>query len=88
MPELPEVQTIVDYLNHHVLDIFIKKTIVHLPKILKNKTPQEFEKLLINHKIVKIKRLGKYLLFFLSNNLVLSVHLRMEGKFYYQAKEE
>ncbi|MDU4142229.1 DNA-formamidopyrimidine glycosylase [Ureaplasma parvum] len=88
MPELPEVQTIVDYLNHHVLDIFIKKTIVHLPKILKNKTPQEFEKLLINHKIVKIKRLGKYLLFFLSNNLVLSIHLRMEGKFYYQAKEE
>ncbi|EDX53430.1 DNA-formamidopyrimidine glycosylase [Ureaplasma urealyticum] len=88
MPELPEVQTIVDYLNLNVLNLLIKKVIVHLPKILKNKTPAEFENLLVNHKITNIKRLGKYLLFFLDNNLVLSVHLRMEGKFYYQPKDE
>lgn len=88
MPELPEVQTIVDYLNKKVLNQKIINVDVNLIKILKNTSLIDFKNTLINQSITKIERKGKYLLFFLSNQKVLSVHLRMEGKFFYQPKDE
>ncbi|MCV3728598.1 DNA-formamidopyrimidine glycosylase [Ureaplasma miroungigenitalium] len=88
MPELPEVQVIVNHLNELVLNKKIKDIEVFLPKILKNQTPDQFINRFKNQEILEIQRHGKYLLFFMDNNDVIAVHLRMEGKFFYLEKEE
>lgn len=82
MPELPEVQSIVDYLNESkqclnkkILDI--KTT---MPKLFKNCSFEQFRSYLLNECINKVERKGKYLIFFLTNNKVFVLHLRMEGK--------
>lgn len=85
MPELPEVQTLIDslkeqkILNHKIINVDVLK-----PKILKNTTPEKFKLFLLNEKIINIERKGKYLLFYLSNNKCLLIHLRMEGKIFYE----
>ncbi|MCV3754186.1 DNA-formamidopyrimidine glycosylase [Ureaplasma zalophigenitalium] len=88
MPELPEVQVIVNHLNQLVLNKKIQTVEVFLPKILKNRTENEFVNEFEGREILKIERHGKYLLFFMDNNNVLAVHLRMEGKFFYLEKNE
>lgn len=88
MPELPEVQTIINHLNEIVLDQPIIDITINLEKILKNKTPIDFKQALINASFKSIERIGKFLIFHLDNNLTLVVHLRMEGKFFYQEKND
>lgn len=88
MPELPEVETIANELRHAGL---IGKTIGHIeifwPKIVDKHSPAEFYKLIINQKIVDIKRRGKFLVFQLSKNVLL-VHLRMTGKILITSSKE
>lgn len=85
MPELPEVQSMIDSLkddgclNHKIINV---ETI--MPKLFKNSTFDEFKNHLITEKIKNISRVGKYLVFHLSNNKVFVVHLRMEGKLFYE----
>lgn len=89
MPELPEVQTLINNLNEEgVCNKKITDVIVFMNKILKNSNPSNFKKDLIGTKIKRIDRKGKYLLFILDNNKVLSVHLRMEGKLFFQNRDE
>lgn len=80
MPELPEVET-----NKTILLSLIKnKTIVNIDIFYSNLIKSdlnEFKKNILNKKILDISRIGKYLLFYLSNNFILLTHLRMEGKF-------
>ncbi len=85
MPELPEVQTLINTLSEE--DIFNKKIAdieVYLPKLLKNSTPKKFKEALIGEKIKSITRVGKYLIFHITHDKVLAVHLRMEGKLFFQ----
>lgn len=82
MPELPEVQTVLDTLekrikNKKIIDIKIfYKPIVTVPS-------NKFKKALIGQKFKDFKRRGKYLLFEM-NDITLVSHLRMEGKYYIQ----
>ena len=85
MPELPEVQTIINNLlaskisNHKIVGVDFYKS-----KILKNSTPKTFTEFLLNEHIKTIERIGKYIIFKLSNSKELVVHLRMEGKLFYE----
>lgn len=80
MPELPEVETVRNILkkaiiNKTIVDVLIwKSSIVEgddnvLINTLKNKT------------ILDIERMGKFLIFKLSDDVILLSHLRMEGKY-------
>ena len=80
MPELPEVETIVKYLNNR----YLNKIIVDIScpnqysKVLENGTLNDYKYYLINKRIIKISRMGKYIIFKLDNgNLIF--HLRMTG---------
>ncbi|MGL5732532.1 MAG: DNA-formamidopyrimidine glycosylase [Metamycoplasmataceae bacterium] len=82
MPELPEVQTVVNYLNREIKGKKILDVQVLAVKMIKNVSVETFKETLINTTIEKIERLGKYLIFFLSNEHVMVSHLRMEGKYW------
>jgi formamidopyrimidine-DNA glycosylase len=85
MPELPEVQTVINTLKTSgLLNKIIIKTNVYRPKILKNCNPIQFNKFMVHEKFINIERIGKYLIFHLSNKKILAIHLRMEGKLFYE----
>lgn len=89
MPELPEVQTLINNLiEEGVCDKKITDVEVYMSKLLKNIKLNDFKKTLIGSKIKRIERLGKYLLFILDNKKVMAVHLRMEGKLFFQNSDE
>ncbi|UTS71057.1 DNA-formamidopyrimidine glycosylase [Mycoplasma bradburyae] len=81
MPELPEVQTVINYLKEEIINQKINDVIVNATKLLKNSTPEEFKRFLVGESFVDIKRIGKYIIFILTNDKVLVSHLRMEGKY-------
>ena len=85
MPELPEVQTVINYLQQHLLDRTITTVVVHRDKLIKNVSAPTFIKTLASRKIVCLARKGKYILLHLSDNLTIVAHLRMEGKFFIDA---
>jgi formamidopyrimidine-DNA glycosylase len=88
MPELPEVQTIINTLNHSgLVNQKITKINIYKNKLLKNSNPLSFRKFLIGEKFNQIERKGKFLIFHLSNNKTLVIHLRMEGKLFYETLE-
>lgn len=82
MPELPEVQTVINYLKDNILNETIIDVEIKMEKFLKNSTVDEFKKVVNQSKIIDIKRIGKYLVFVLSNDWFLISHLRMEGKYF------
>lgn len=79
MPELPEVQTICDVIRPQIVGKRIKSVCVTEEKILSGSTTAAFSEKLTGAAIIDMKRRGKYILFILSNNLQLTVHLRMTG---------
>ena len=81
MPEGPEVEVVKQSLTKLILNHTIKEVIVNHPPIVSNDL--EFETKLIGQKFLEIKRKGKFLIFILTNNVLIS-HLRMEGKYQYQ----
>ena len=82
MPELPEVETVRRVLESWVIDKEIKKVYVYYAPILDNSNETELNDKLINQKIIKMERLGKFLIFRLNDYSLVS-HLRMEGKWHY-----
>ena len=87
MPELPEVETVKERLKQDVLKETIKNVKVYYPKMIENVTSKEFINTLIGQSIVDIKRRGKWLIFELTNNYMLS-HLRMEGRYYLKTPKD
>lgn len=84
MPELPEVQTIVNDLNHEVLDKKIKKVDILLSRIIRG-TNKNFIKRLENNSFKNIIRRGKYIIIVLSKTEFLIVHLKMTGQIIYES---
>ena len=80
MPELPEVETVKRVLLPIVKDRTIKKIEVLRKSIVNNKE-DEFISYYTNERFLDISRIGKFLIFHLSNDKVLISHLRMEGKY-------
>jgi formamidopyrimidine-DNA glycosylase len=79
MPELPEVETAVRYLNKKVL----KRTFVDIwtdfPKNIKKPALAEFKKGIKGGKIISVKRRGKNIIFWLSGDKTLLIHQKMTG---------
>jgi formamidopyrimidine-DNA glycosylase len=81
MPELPEVQTVVDILNQKGLPgRAITAAAVYWPKTIAPMTPDDFCYIIRGHVIRGISRRGKFIVFDLSRGLTLLVHLRMTGR--------
>ena len=80
MPELPEVTTVIGVLKPLVIGKTINKIDIFYPRMIQNDIPY-FKENLVNKTFIDITRKGKFILFHLTNNLVLISHLRMEGKY-------
>ncbi|MGV3278968.1 bifunctional DNA-formamidopyrimidine glycosylase/DNA-(apurinic or apyrimidinic site) lyase [Rickettsiales bacterium LUAb2] len=79
MPELPEVENMKMLLSKHcnikINDIKIKN------RSLRSPINSSFEDDIKSSEILEIKRLGKYLIFLLSNKKCIVMHAGMSGKF-------
>ncbi len=80
MPELPEVESVVQGLNQMILGEKIKTVEVRWPRIIESPAVEEFKNQLEGQIIEEIKRRGKFILFYLTDDVLIS-HLRMEGKY-------
>jgi formamidopyrimidine-DNA glycosylase len=82
MPELPEVQTVVDDLiAAGVPGAVIIGTRVFWDKTVATHNPADFCKQLRNRQIAAISRRGKFIIFRLRPEMALLFHLRMTGRF-------
>ena len=81
MPELPEVETVRRGLEKLILRKKIASLDIRYPKMIKTDLDQ-FQKELPSQEIQSMGRRGKYLLFYLTDKVLIS-HLRMEGKYFY-----
>ena len=80
MPELPEVETV----KRVLLPIVKNRTIIKIDinrKTIVNNLEKEFVSYYTNERFLNITRIGKFLIFHLTNDKVLVSHLRMEGKY-------
>ncbi len=81
MPELPEVETVINILKPLVINKEIKDIDIFFPRLIESNINDFYS--LKNKKILDITRYGKYIFFHFNEDYVLIVHLRMEGKFRY-----
>lgn len=85
MPELPEVQTVVNDLNKKVIGRKIIGVWFDAPKIIKKPHPEDFSRLMKGSIIEKVKRRGKNILIYLTPNYqlptpnLLLIHQKMTG---------
>jgi formamidopyrimidine-DNA glycosylase len=79
MPELPEVQTIVDDLNRKIKGDTITDFWSDAPKSLKNITVEKFKKEIVGRKIIGVHRIGKNMFIDLSGGKTMYIHLKMTG---------
>lgn len=80
MPELPEVQTIVNGLKPELQGKTIKQIEILDKDLLRNTTPQELKKKLVGKQITDVSRAGKYVLLEVAGGSIAAIHLRMSGK--------
>lgn len=80
VPELPEVENVKNGLKKLILGKIIVDTHVLWSNIIKEPSVFEFQKQIRGQEIIDIKRQGKFLLFILTDYVLIS-HLRMEGKY-------
>ena len=79
MPELPEVETIKNELAPWVVGQSFTKVTIFDAKVVWGCSAREVRRGLVGQKIESLERRGKYLIFRLSNNRSLIIHLRMTG---------
>jgi len=85
MPELPEVYTFIQQLKKlKVVGQTIKDIKYYDSKVLQNSTESSFKKFIIGETIKDINQIGKLIVFSLSHDKYLTIHLRMEGKLFFQ----
>lgn len=81
MPELPEVETVRRTLLELIKGLEIKEVNVSWPKMIKSPHDvEEFKLRLIGQRFNDILRRGKFLVFQLDDDVLIS-HLRMEGRY-------
>lgn len=88
MPELPEVQTIVDDLNvAGLVGTTIAAARVFWPRTIAFPSPRDFCRTIKGKKISAITRRGKFLVFDFENSHHLLIHLRMSGRIHLVATD-
>jgi formamidopyrimidine-DNA glycosylase len=89
MPELPEVQTVVeDLIAAGIPGVIIGRAQVHWPRTLDGITPHDFRKQIRGKTITAIKRRAKFIILNLDPRLLLIIHLRMTGRIEIASGEE
>lgn len=87
MPELPEVETVVEGLRKTVLGLTIERVLLNAPPstivVGKSFGRRSFPAVLKGRKILSVDRRGKNILMALSGDVTLWVHLKMTGHFFY-----
>ena len=81
MPELPEVETVRRGLEKLISGKKIASLDIRYPKMIKTDLNQ-FQKEVPGQVVESMGRRGNYLLFYLTDKVLIS-HLRMEGKYFY-----
>jgi len=79
MPELPEVETIKNELSPAIVGQSFTQVDILDTKLVSGGSPERVRRGLIGQKIERLERRGKYLIFCLSNDRSLIIHLRMTG---------
>ena len=79
MPELPEVQTVLDSVMARRPVAPISRVAVLWKRSIHCPAAAQFERNLIGQRIIRGSRRGKYLIFSLTNGFDLLIHLRMSG---------
>ena len=77
MPELVEVQTVIDVIEPQIVGKRINKIRVYQPSVIANRTDEEFENEMVAQVVSAVKRRGKYILLTLGSGKVMMLHLRM-----------
>ena len=80
MPELPEVETVKRYLDQEITGNKIVSVEIRRPN-LRIPFPHQMSKRLMGSKVIRLQRVGKYILANLSTNETLIIHLGMSGAF-------
>lgn len=83
MPEKPEVITVVQSLKTKLLGRIITKVEVFWDNMIVSPGVDQFKKKLIGQQINNITTRGKWIVFHLTQDVLL-IHLRMEGKFFFR----
>ncbi|SVB12773.1 uncharacterized protein METZ01_LOCUS165627 [marine metagenome] len=78
MPELPEVETVVRFLQPHILGKTISRVEFPWPKTCAGLSIAQFRKNVVGCKIRTVERRGKYIVFTIGSAW-FTVHLRMTG---------
>ena len=79
MPELPEIETVKLGLEKTVLGSVIISTKI-FRRDLRFPIEEQFEKSILNKRVLAVGRRSKYILLFLNNETTLVLHLGMSGK--------
>jgi formamidopyrimidine-DNA glycosylase len=87
MPELPEVETIRRQLAPHLEGRTIVRAVIGDPRLTRPATPGEVEEGVAGRRIERLGRRGKYLIWSLTGDRHLLVHLRMTGALLYDPVE-
>ena len=89
MPELPEVQTVVDNLNKlKLVGTIITGAKIYWSRTIAEMTPATFCKKIKGCSIQQITRRGKYIVMKLSQDLTLLIHLRMTGHLNWETRDK
>lgn len=87
MPELPEVETVKNVLKGIVINQTITSIDVYRARQIEGDI-DSFKNTLKGQTFKDVTRIGKYLIFHLTNDLVIISHLRMEGKYFEYLENE
>lgn len=79
MPELPEVETVVRDLNKKIKGYKVASFKSEFPKSIKGTTLKNFQKDILNRKILGVRRIGKNIFVDLDEKKTLYIHLKMTG---------
>jgi len=89
MPELPEVQTVVDALNaERIVGRTFQAVQLHWPRTVAPNRPADFRRQVKGQSIARIWRRAKYIVIDLIGNATLLIHLRMTGRLYVKPAAE
>jgi formamidopyrimidine-DNA glycosylase len=81
MPELPEVETIRQQIQKHVVGESILSVVVNTPSVVRG----DYKKLEGKH-IIGTRRFSKMIVLDFSDNISVLIHLKMTGRLIYQPK--
>ncbi len=79
MPELPEVETIVNYLKKKIVGLKIEKIWTDTKKLIRHPDFDTFEKEIIGKKIKNVRRKAKYIIIDLNQGKSLLIHQKLTG---------